>query len=57
MEAFVFCCGVAYELRPGEKEICPVCGRELRIPKRPRETLGTLERDEEHFLNDTHPLP
>lgn len=58
MQAFIFCCGQAHEVRQGEKKFCPLCGKELRLPGKAAGTIGTCERDrEERFLNDTHPLP
>lgn len=55
MQAFIFCCGVAHEVRQGEKKFCPQCGKELRLPRKVQETLGALEGDEGRPLNDTHP--
>lgn len=58
MEAFIYCCGRAHELRQGEKKLCPVCGKELKFPRKVVAAIGTCEQDrEERFLNDTHPLP
>lgn len=48
---FVFCCKEAHPLKRGEKRRCPVCGKELKLPKA-AETIGTLEKEEDPPLND-----
>ena len=54
---FLFCCGEAHPVKPGEEVRCPRCGKVLRFPRKV-ETLGAYERErEERYLNDTTPTP